>query len=85
MEEIKITDYAMYEKEGSDLEIVSGNFFEGEMVTVKVCGKEFTRKVKYSARKYADLYITINGYAITYEEFYDKESFRDCDYSRIAG
>lgn len=51
-------------------EIISGEFAEGEYVTVKVDGKEYTRKVKYSARRYADLYITIKGYVFTYSDFW---------------
>lgn len=74
-------------QEGIDnnmLEIVKGNFYEGEVVTVRINGKEFTRKVKYSARKYADLYITINGMTVTYEEFSNPDAFRDVDYSYIT-
>lgn len=51
-------------------EIISGEFAEGEYVTVKVDGKEYTRKVKYSARQYADLYITVKGYVFTFSDFY---------------
>lgn len=51
-------------------EIISGDFIEGGTVTVKVDGKEYTRKVKYSARQYADLYITIKGYVFTYSDFW---------------
>lgn len=51
-------------------EIISGEFAEGEYVTVKVDGKEYTRKVKYSARQYADLYITIKGYVFTFSDFW---------------
>lgn len=65
------------------LEIIEGDFVEGETVTVRVLDKTFTRKVKYSARKYADLYITINGWTFTYSEFYDPESYADIDYSRF--
>lgn len=65
------------------LEIIEGDFVEGETVTVRILGKTFTRKVKYSARKYADLYITINGWPVTYSEFYDPESYADIDYSRF--
>lgn len=64
-------------------EIISGDFAEGEMVTVRINGKEFTRRVKYSARKWADLYITINGHTVTYSEFYDYDAFADADYSFI--
>lgn len=86
MVEINITNLDMYEAPEADqaLEIVSGNFFEGETVTVKILGKEFTRKVKYSARKWADLYITVNGHDITAEEFFNPEDFRDTDYSIIV-
>lgn len=52
-------------------EIISGNFFEGEYVTVRVDGKEYTRKVRYSAKHYADLYIMIKGYAFTLSDFYE--------------
>ncbi len=52
-------------------EIISGDFIEGGTVTVKVDGKEYTRKVKYSARQYADLYITIKGYVFTYSDFWN--------------
>lgn len=51
-------------------EIISGDFYEGEYVTVKVDGKEYTRKVKYNGKKYGDLYITIKGYAFTYSDFW---------------
>lgn len=64
-------------------EIISGDFVEGEMVTVRINGKEFTRRVKYSARKWADLYITINGHEITYTEFCNHDAFADADYSFI--
>lgn len=86
MIDINITDFDMYEASEADpaLEIVSGNFFEGETVTVRILGKEFTRKVKYSARKWADLYITVNGHDITAEEFFNPEDFRDTDYTNIV-
>ena len=66
------------------LEIIEGDFYEGEKVTVSICGKQFTRKVKYSKKKWADLYITVNGYDITYSEFYDPEAFADSDYRHIV-
>lgn len=53
-------------------------------VTVEICGQTFTRKVKYSARKYADLYVTVNGHAVTLEEFQNAEAFKDNDYSYIV-
>ena len=42
---------------------VSGDFYEGQYVTVEflATGKQYTRKVKYSKKYYADLFITING------------------------
>jgi len=64
-------------------EIISGDFVEGEMVTVRINGKEFTRRVKYSARKWADLYITIKGHEITFTEFYNHDAFADEDYSFV--
>lgn len=83
---LKITDYAMYDEEEREqqLEIVDGDFAEGEYVTVKICGKMFTRKVRYSRNKWADLYIVVNGNEFTYSEFYDHESFKDIDYSRYV-
>lgn len=64
-------------------EIIGGDFSEGKMVTVRINGKEFTRRVKYSARKWGDLYITINGHTVTYSEFYDYDAFDDADYSFV--
>lgn len=57
--------------EDMEKEIVDGEFAEGEYVTVKIDGKEYTRKVKYSAKTYADLYIMIKGYAFTYSDFWN--------------
>ena len=54
-------------------EILDGYFAEGEMVTVKVDGHTYRRRVRYSARKYADLYIMIRGYAFTFTDFYRSE------------
>lgn len=71
------------EHQAAQIEIIKGDFAEGEKVTVRICGKEFTRKVKYSANKYADLYITINGYDITYEEFYNPDEYWDIDYQAL--
>lgn len=51
-------------------EIVSGQFAEGHMVTVRIDGKEYTRRVRNSAKKYADLYIMVKGYAFTYSDFW---------------
>lgn len=76
-------DWEPEEEEAQELKIVSGDFAEGSTVTVSICGKEFTRKVKYSKKKWADLYITVNGYDITYSEFYDREAFADADYTHI--
>ena len=83
---IKITDYEIYEPEEkkNHLEIIDGNFCEGEKVTVSINGKVFTRRVRYSARKWADLYITINGYTVTYSEFYEEDFAKYADYSFIG-
>lgn len=54
-------------------EIVSGQFAEGHMVTVRIDGKEYTRRVRNSAKKYADLYIMVKGYAFTYSDFWKGE------------
>lgn len=45
-------------------EIIDGEFLEGQFVTVRIDGKEFRRKVRYST-KWGDLIITIynNEYA----------------------
>ena len=64
MNELRITADDFYENEAEhELRIVEGEFLEGEMVTVEVIktGRRYTRRVKYSARKYGDLYITINN------------------------
>lgn len=61
--------------EDMEKEIISGDFIEGGTVTVKVDGKEYTRKVKYSAKQYADLYITIKGYVFTYSDFYTQKEW----------
>lgn len=53
-----------------DKEIINGEFVEGEYVTVRVDGKIYTRKVKNSSKRYADLYITIKGYTFTYSDFW---------------
>lgn len=87
---IKIKDWNIEDAEEEErqtdrLEILSGDFFEGEMVTVRILDKIFTRKVKYSARKWADLYITVNGRDITYTEFYNPEDYWDIDYQSIIG
>lgn len=66
------------------IEIISGDFYEGEYVTVRILDKVYTRKVRYSARQYGDLYITVNGHVVTYSEFYEEEAFKDCDYSYIT-
>ena len=50
-------------------EIVSGHFYEGEYVTVRIDGKEYTRKVRYNGKKYGDLYIMVKGYAFTLSDF----------------
>ena len=49
---------------------IEGDFYEGNTVTVELLedGKRYTRKVKYSARKWGDLYITINGKEYPYSE-----------------
>lgn len=49
---------------------IEGDFYEGNIVTVELLedGKRYTRKVKYSARKWGDLYITINGKEYPYSE-----------------
>lgn len=52
-------------------EIVSGEFAEGEYVTVRIDGKEYTRKVRNSAKQFCDLYITVKGYAFTYSDFWE--------------
>ena len=53
-----------------DLELVDGDFYEGETVTVRVDGKEYRRKVRYSAKYYADLYVVIKNTAFTWSDFY---------------
>lgn len=56
--------------EDMEKEIVDGDFHEGQMVTVKVDGHTYRRRVRYSAKRYADLYIMIKGYAFTATDFY---------------
>lgn len=81
---LKIDSYEFAdEHEAADLAIIGGDFIEGEMVTVSICGKEFTRRVKHSAKKYGDLYITINGYDFTYSEFYNPAEYWDIDYKSL--
>lgn len=72
MIQIKITDYAMYDEVEGDttacgnpvdensFRLISGDFYEGETVTVEhvMSGKRMTRKVRNDAW---DLYITINN------------------------
>ena len=50
------------------LEIITGNFTEGEYVTVAIGGKQITRKVYYSATM-GDLYINYKGLSYCYYEF----------------
>lgn len=47
----------------AEIRLIDGYFLEGETVTVEMIatGKQYVRKVKYSAKKYADTYITIDG------------------------
>lgn len=49
---------------------IEGDFYEGNTVTVELLedGKRYTRKVKYSACKWGDLYITINSKEYPYSE-----------------
>ena len=49
------------------LELVKGNFIEGEYVIVSIDGKEYRRKVKFS-RKWGDLIITVNGKEFSYHD-----------------
>ena len=65
------------------VKIVDGEFLEGNTVTVEICGKRYTRKVHYSAKKYADLYIVIYGYALTLSQITDFRKHNDIDYSEI--
>lgn len=68
------TEYRVEELEtvGTDytFRTIEGDFYEGNTVTVELLedGKRYTRKVKYSARKWGDLYITINGKEYPYSE-----------------
>ncbi len=48
-------------------EIVSGNFLEGERVTVSLNGEKFTRKVMYCRTD--GLYIKIKGFSFYEYEF----------------
>lgn len=50
------------------LEIVSGNFVEGEYVTVVINYKVAKRKVRFS-RDAGDLYVTVNNMRYFYSEF----------------
>lgn len=75
--------YAEDEERTCQIEILDGDFVQGGTVTVSICGKVFTRKVKYSARKWMDLYITVNGYDLSLSEFMNPDDFRDTDYSYI--
>lgn len=49
--------------------VIGGDFIEGGTVTVLLDGEEYTRKVKYSVKKWGDLYITIKGKEYMYSEF----------------
>lgn len=49
-------------------EIISGNFIEGEFVTVRVDGHVYERKVQYS-KEHGDLFITIKRKDYLYCEF----------------
>lgn len=52
----------------SKKEIISGDFLEGEFVTVRVEGDVYERKVQYSKEK-GDLFITIRRKEYLYSEF----------------
>ena len=69
MDRIEILPDEDEEEANDQLEIVSGDFLEGRTVTVRICDKMFTRKVRYSRDKFADLYITVNGFAFTLTDF----------------
>lgn len=60
----------MFEERTITFKVINGDFYEGETVTVKLLedGKQYTRKVKYSAHKWGDLYITIKGKEYPYSE-----------------
>lgn len=55
-------DVAEEYAEQMELKLIDGEFLEGQTVTVEVIktGKQYQRKVKY-AKKYGDLYVTINN------------------------
>lgn len=50
------------------LEILSGGFYEGEKVIVKVDGKEIQRRV-YWSKDAGDLYVVYKGRRYFYYEF----------------
>lgn len=50
------------------LQIIEGDFKEGEFVVVSIDGKEFKRKVYYS-NKWGDLVIIVYGNEYAYSEF----------------
>ena len=53
-------------------QIISGDFKEGEYVTVRVEGNVYERKVQYSKEK-GDLFITIKRKEYLYSEFNEKD------------
>lgn len=56
---LNITDLTIGNEETEKM-IIDGEFLEGKYVTVRIDGKEYTRKVKYSG-KWGDLIITVKG------------------------
>lgn len=52
------------------IRIIDGTPIEGERITVEVIetGERYTRTVRYSGRKYCDLYVVINGEIYTISE-----------------